>query len=235
MKSNRSKKYIIGFAVAFLLPLSFYLIAIVKGKDKLALPKHYRLIALDTVIRDGHRFQDSIYYQVPDITLTNQLGKVVQLNKDLKNKVLVIQFLFTNCSSVCPAITKNMGVLQKAFKKNDTLVQLISITVDPARDSVAALRAYAEHFHVNHDRWWMLTGDKQAIYNYAKDALQMQIGNGDGGVEDLVHSDKLVVLDEQRVIRGYYNANDPFDLKRCADDVVLIGMEKKRKHSLQLK
>lgn len=235
MKSNRSKKYIIGFAVAFLLPLSFYLIAIVKGKDKLALPKHYRLIALDTVIRDGHRFQDSIYYQVPDITLTNQLGKVVQLNKDLKNKVLVIQFLFTNCSSVCPAITKNMGVLQKAFKKNDTLVQLISITVDPARDSVAALRAYAEHFHVNHDRWWMLTGDKQAIYNYAKDALQMQIGNGDGGVEDLVHSDKLVVLDEQRVIRGYYNANDPFDLKRCADDVVLIGMEKKRKHSLQIK
>lgn len=235
MKSNRSKKYIIGFAVAFLLPLSFYLIAIVKGKDKLALPKHYRLIALDTVIRDGHRFQDSIYYQVPDITLTNQLGKVVQLNKDLKNKVLVIQFLFTNCSSVCPAITKNMGVLQKAFKKNDTLVQLISITVDPARDSVAAMRAYAERFHVNHDRWWMLTGEKQAIYNYAKDALQMQIGNGDGGVEDLVHSDKLVVLDEQRVIRGYYNANDPFDLKRCADDVVLIGMEKKRKHSLQIK
>ena len=149
MKSNRSKKYIIGFAVAFLLPLSFYLIAIVKGKDKLALPKHYRLIALDTVIRDGHRFQDSIYYQVPDITLTNQLGKVVQLNKDLKNKVLVIQFLFTNCSSVCPAITKNMGVLQKAFKKNDTLVHLISITVDPARDSVAAMRAYAERFHVN--------------------------------------------------------------------------------------
>lgn len=235
MKSNRSKKYIIGFAVAFLLPLSFYLIAILKGKDKLSLPKHYRLIALDTVIRDGHRFQDSIFYQVPDITLTNQLGKVVQLNKDLKNKVLVIQFLFTNCSSVCPAITKNMGVLQKAFKKNDTLVQLISITVDPARDSVAALRAYAERFHVNHDRWWLLTGDKQAIYTYAKEYLELEIGNGDGGVEDLVHSGKLVVLDEQRVIRGYYKASDPFDLKRCADDVVLIGMEKKRKHSLKIK
>ena len=235
MKSNRSKKYIIGFAVAFLLPLSFYLIAILKGKDKLSLPNHYRLIALDTVIRDGHSFQDSIFYQVPDITLVNQLGKEVQLNQDLKNKVLVIQFLFTNCNTVCPAITKNMGVLQKAFKKNDTLVQLISITVDPARDSVATMRAYAERFHVNHDRWWMLTGNKQAIYNYAKDALQMQIGNGDGGVEDMVHSDKLVVLDEQRVIRGHYKANDPFDLKRCADDVVLIGMEKKRKHSLQIK
>jgi protein SCO1/2 len=172
---------------------------------------------------------------VPDITLTNQLGKVVHLNQDLKNKVLVIQFLFTNCNSVCPAITKNMGVLQKAFKKNDTLVQLISITVDPARDSVAALRAYAERFHVNHDRWWLLTGDKQAIYTYAKEYLELEIGNGDGGVEDLVHSDKLVVLDEQRVIRGYYKASDPFDLKRCADDVVLIGMEKKRKHSLKIK
>lgn len=235
MKSIRSKKYIIGFAVAFLLPLSFYLIAILKGKDKLALPKHYRLIALDTVIRDGHRFQDSIFYQVPDITLTNQLGKVVQLNKDLKNKVLIIQFLFTNCNNVCPAITKNMGILQKAFKKNDTLVQLISITIDPARDSVSALRAYAERFHVNHDRWWMLTGDKKTIYAYAKNALGLRIGNGDGGIEDLVHSDQLVVLDEQRVIRGYYNANDPFDLKRCADDVVLVGMEKKRKHSLQIK
>jgi len=235
MKSNRSKKYIIGFAVAFLLPLSFYLIAIFKGKDKLSLPKHYRLIALDTITVNQHSYQDSIFYQVPDIALTNQLGKEVHLNQDLKNKVLVIQFLFTNCNSVCPAITKNMGVLQKAFKKNDTLVQLISITVDPARDSVAALRAYAERFHVNHDRWWLLTGDKQAIYTYAKEYLELEIGNGDGGVEDLVHSDKLVVLDEQRVIRGYYKASDPFDLKRCADDVVLIGMEKKRKHSLKIK
>jgi protein SCO1/2 len=235
MKSNRSKKYIIGFAVAFLLPLSFYLIAIFKGKDKLSLPKHYRLIALDTITVNQHSYQDSIFYQVPDIALTNQLGKEVHLNQDLKNKVLVIQFLFTNCNSVCPAITKNMGVLQKAFKKNDTLVQLISITVDPARDSVAALRAYAERFHVNHDRWWLLTGDKQAIYTYAKEYLELEIGNSDGGVEDLVHSDKLVVLDEQRVIRGYYKASDPFDLKRCADDVVLIGMEKKRKHSLKIK
>ena len=235
MKSNRSRKYIIGFAVAFLLPLSFYLIAIFKGKDKLSLPKHYRLIALDTVVTNQQVYQDSIFYQVPDIALTNQLGKEVHLNQDLKNKVLVIQFLFTNCNSVCPAITKNMGVLQKAFKKNDTLVQLISITVDPARDSVAALRAYAERFHVNHDRWWLLTGDKQAIYTYAKEYLELEIGNGDGGVEDLVHNDKLVVLDEQRVIRGYYKASDPFDLKRCADDVVLIGMEKKRKHSLKIK
>jgi len=235
MKSNRSRKYIIGFAVAFLLPLSFYLIAIFKGKDKLSLPKHYRLIALDTVVTNQQVYQDSIFYQVPDIVLTNQLGKEVHLNQDLKNKVLVIQFLFTNCNSVCPAITKNMGVLQKAFKKNDTLVQLISITVDPARDSVAALRAYAERFHVNHDRWWLLTGDKQAIYTYAKEYLELEIGNGDGGVEDLVHNDKLVVLDEQRVIRGYYKASDPFDLKRCADDVVLIGMEKKRKHSLKIK
>jgi len=235
MKSNRSRKYIIGFAVAFLLPLSFYLIAIFKGKDKLSLPKHYRLIALDTITVNQHSYQDSIFYQVPDIALTNQLGKEVHLNQDLKNKVLVIQFLFTNCNSVCPAITKNMGVLQKAFKKNDTLVQLISITVDPARDSVAALRAYAERFHVNHDRWWLLTGDKQAIYTYAKEYLELEIGNGDGGVEDLVHNDKLVVLDEQRVIRGYYKASDPFDLKRCADDVVLIGMEKKRKHSLKIK
>ena len=235
MKSNRSRKYIIGFAVAFLLPLSFYLIAIFKGKDKLSLPKHYRLIALDTVVTNQQVYQDSIFYQVPEIVLTNQLGKEVHLNQDLKNKVLVIQFLFTNCNSVCPAITKNMGVLQKAFKKNDTLVQLISITVDPARDSVAALRAYAERFHVNHDRWWLLTGDKQAIYTYAKEYLELEIGNGDGGVEDLVHNDKLVVLDEQRVIRGYYKASDPFDLKRCADDVVLIGMEKKRKHSLKIK
>ena len=117
MKSNRSRKYIIGFAVAFLLPLSFYLIAIFKGKDKLSLPKHYRLIALDTVVANQQVYQDSIFYQVPDITLTNQLGKEVHLNQDLKNKVLVIQFLFTNCNSVCPAITKNMGVLQRPLRK----------------------------------------------------------------------------------------------------------------------
>ena len=164
------------------------------------------------------------------------MGEQVSLNKDLAGKMVVINFFFVNCTATCPVLTKSMLTLQNCFKKDpkkeSTLendVQLISITVLPERDSFQRLRTYADHYGANHDHWWFLTGDKKTIYEFARKELGISTGPGDGGADDFIHSDKLILLDKNRYIRGYYNGLNDSEGRKCSDDIVLLTLEKNRK------
>lgn len=223
------KRVLGGLTVALLLPLSFYLIAKMLSKDEIYLPNRYVVDYVDSLEEDGERVYDTVFHQVKDITLTNQLGEQVSINKDLSDKIVVVNFFFTTCGTVCPRLTNNLTVLQKAFKKNDTTIHLVSITVDPEADSVSALRAYSEQYNADHDHWWFLTGDRADIYNYARNELRVVMGEGGQGVEDFIHTQKLVLLDKDRNIRGYYDGLEPDELSRCADDIIWLTLEKKRK------
>ncbi len=237
MSKNRNKKFIGGLAVALLLPLSFYVVAKLLAKDKVNLPKYYGVERVDTRKgEDGAAVSDTVYRTLSDLALTNQLGRQVSLNKDLPGKILVVNFFFVNCPTVCPKLSKSMSVLQTAFTKDpkketafDTTVHFVSITVQPEADSFPALRAYADSYRADHDRWWFLTGDRNAIYNYAHNQLGLVMGATDGGADEMTHTQKLVLIDKERHIRGYYDGLDPADLKRCADDIILLSIEKKRK------
>jgi protein SCO1 len=233
-KSNYS--FIMGLAVAFLLPLSFYMIAKGLSKDKIYLPGFYGVDRVDSTTVDGKVSIDTVYHKVSDLKLVNQLGQDITLNGTLENRILVVGFFFTNCSTVCPKLAGNITMLQKAFRRNpkmenalDNSVHFLLISVDPANDSVQALRSYADRFGANHDHWWFLSGDKQSIYNYARNELKLSVGPGDGGAEDFVHSQKLVLLDARRHIRGYYDGLDTVEIKHCADDIVLLTMEKEKR------
>jgi protein SCO1 len=193
------------------------------------MPKYYITERVEEKIVDGKKVSDTIYHQVADLRLTNQLGQRISINKDLAGKILVINFFFVNCPSVCPKLTGNMTMLQKAFKKADSVVHLVSITVNPEQDTPSVLRVYADRFRANHDHWWFLTGNKNDIYNFARNELAVSVQPSEGGADDFTHTEKIVVIDRERYIRGYYNGLDTVDLKRCADDIVLLTMEKKRK------
>lgn len=231
-----NKKFALGIAVAVLLPLSLFLLAKALHKDQIDLPDYYLPEGVESRVVEGKTVTDTVYHKVADISLTNQLGDKVSINKDLEGKVLVVNFFFARCPSVCPRLTTNVAMLQKAFRKNakmrtalETDVQLLSMTVNPEYDSFQVLRAYADRFGVNHDRWWFLTGNKQDIYNFARNELRVSVQPGDGGADDFIHTEKLVLIDKDRYIRGYYDGLDSVEIKRCADDIVLLTLEKKRK------
>lgn len=222
-----------GLAVALLLPLSFYFVAKILRKDKIKMPHFYRA---ERVVNN-----DTVFHRVKDLVLVNQLGDTVSLNQTLKAKILVIDFIFTTCPSVCPKLTGNMKMLQRAFRRDpkkersmDDDVQLISITVNPGADSFQALRIYADRFGANHDRWWFLTGDKDKIYDYARNELGLSLQPGDSNEGDFIHTQKIVVVDRERYIRGYYEGLDTAAISRCAYDISLLSLEnKKRKKTNQ--
>lgn len=230
MRSNKTIKYIIGIAVAVVLPLSFFYITRYFSDGKLKIPGYYRVDRIEKVTEKGKTVNDTIFHRVAELTLTNQLGKTVSLNKDLKGKILVIDFIFTTCPTVCPRLSANMKEIQKAYiKKNPELVQFISISVDPERDSVKALRAYADRYNADHDRWWFLTGNKDSIFNYAKNELGLSLNDADVP-GDFVHSQQLVLLDTARNIRGYFDGLDRVETKKVADDIYILNVEKRKKH-----
>ena len=188
-------------------------------------------------MKDGKEFTDTLWHTVNDISLTNQLGNKISLQQ-LQGKLIVADYFFTHCPSICPTLTKNMRKLQDALKLKDEMkmtdsnfVQFISFSVDPERDSVSALKKYADKYGVNPDVWWMLTGPKKTIYDFALNELKMGISDGEGVDSNFIHTQKMVVLDKDHVVRGYYDGLDSADLSRLARDIVFIMLEKD-KHSV---
>lgn len=235
VKKN-SKRFFIGIAVALLLPLFCYFLVSKMVKGKIQLPAYYIVEKVETVVKNGVAVADTIYHKTNELELVNQVGETRKLNTDLKGRILVLDFFFASCKTTCPRLAKSMQTLQKGFrrdpKKASTLensVHFISITVMPEHDSFQVLRMYADKYGANPDHWWFMTGDKKAIYNYIRNELQLAAGAGDGGVEDLIHTEKLVLLDQDRFVRGYYNGLNDTSVRKCADDIVLLTLEKKRK------
>ena len=202
-------------------------------------PRYFADTVINKVV-DGKSTTDTVWHKVSNIRLTNQLGEQISLD-DLKDKIIIADFFFTRCPSICPALTRNMKGLQDALKMQDprrkidsAFVQFISFSVDPERDSVEVLKKYADSYGINHDSWWLLTGPKKQIYDFALNELKL--GLQDGGTVDsnFIHTGKFVLLDRERIVRGYYDGLDTASLSKLAEDLTLLLLERDRKKKRKL-
>lgn len=234
-----SKKALLAILVALLIPLAGYFLLKVFGERAVQMPNRYLPDSVNTYIKDGKTVNDTIWHTVKNISLTNQLGKQVNLY-DIKGKTIVLDVFFTSCGSICPALTKNMSKMQQSFLKggntrqkiDTSLVHFISLTIDPKRDSVARLKAYADAYGVVHDNWWMLTGNKDSIYNFIFEELKVDKYEPDMEISpDFPHTGRFVLIDKNYQIRGYYNGLDTLEsLPKMARDIGLLMVEKDRKN-----
>jgi protein SCO1 len=223
-----NKKAILALILALVMPMAGYFIVNYYSKDAVHMPGRYFLP--DSVVvaeKNGKTVTDTIWHKVKDIEFTNQLGKKVSLN-DLKGKILVIDFFFTRCPSICPGLARSMKRLQDSFLKNDTIVQFISISVDPEHDSVPQLRKFADRINANHDSWWFVTGNKKEIYDFALNELKA--GLADTEVDSaFIHTENFFLLDSSRVVRGWYNGFDTVKQAQLVRDIPLLMLEKDKK------
>lgn len=224
---SRGIKVFIGIAVTLLIPLSLFFLMNKKKNENVLMPPYYKPIGMAQYINRGKTYMDTLYYQLPDLKLVNQLADTVYLNNSLRGKILIVHFIFTRCGTICPNITSNISVMQKSFKKKiPEAFQFITITVDPEYDSVSVMRDYANRFTYDHDKWWFLTGDKTAIYHYMKNELGLLLDSDDP--MNINHSNQVVLIDADRHIRGYYDGLNPASLLDCADDAIFLTMERKK-------
>lgn len=155
-----------------------------------------------------------------DFSLIDQNGETIT-QEDYEGKIYVADFFFTRCMTICPIMTTNMEKLQTEFLKDDD-VMFLSHSVTPDIDSVSVLRAYADKKGVIDAKWHITTGDKAHIYELARKSYFAVLDEGDGGLQDFIHTENFVLIDKKRQIRGYYDGTDIEDMERLISDINLL-------------
>lgn len=105
-----------------------------------------------------------------NLELVNQDGETVRFFDDiLKDKVVVINFIFTNCGGACPLMTHKLSLVRDRFEGQiGNPLEFVSLSIDPERDTPAALKAFAKKHQADHDGWVFLTGKPENLDNIIK-------------------------------------------------------------------
>ena len=162
-------------------------------------------------------------HHIADFNLTDQFGGNFTL-ADVGDRIVVADFFFTTCTSICPKMSVQMERVQEAYKDDPRLL-LLSHSVTPEIDSVPVLAAYAELHHADPERWRFLTGDRKQIYALARKSYFAAMDEGDGGPDDFVHTENFVLVDPQRRIRGFYDGTNAKDVDRLIGDIAKLLKE----------
>jgi len=150
--------------------------------------------------------EDGQPHKLPPFSFTDQYGKPFT-EKDIAGKVVIADYIFTRCQTICPKMSNYLEDVQRAFADNPNVV-LLSHTVDPDFDSVAVLNTYAKVHGALQGKWYFLTGEKSELYKHASEGYKIVASEEATGPDAFVHSDRIVLLDKNGYIRGYYNGTD---------------------------
>lgn len=160
-------------------------------------------------------------------TFTDENGTSFTISQ-LDGRIWVIDFIFTRCGGQCPVMSIHMQKLQQWLKENEQgNVKLVSVTVDPEYDQPPVLKRYAKTFKADEGRWHFLTGDRKTIYDYIINDFKLGAEeNADTPVAEMfVHSDKFVLMDRDRNIRGYYSGTDEADMAKIRTAIISLSQE----------
>jgi len=182
-----------------------------------------------------------VFGTVPDFSLIERSGKRVTL-ADLRGKVWIANFIYTHCPDTCPLQSAQMARLQQEIGAERDL-RLVSISIDPERDTPKVLSEYAARFGADPPRWLFLTGEKKAIHRLAQEGFRLSAVDPEEGVrgwlfgvapvmahhgqagKTFLHSSRFVLVDRQARIRGYYQFNDVEAMGRLVNDVKTLLRE----------
>jgi protein SCO1/2 len=166
--------------------------------------------------------KDTIYHTVPDYSFINQNNQLVD-SSTYGGKIQVVDFKFTSCESICPTMTSNMVDVYSVFFNDPDLI-FISFTVDPDRDTPEVLKEYQESYKIKNENWHFVTGIDTTIYKLARQGFFIS-GYYDDNVKDFVHSEKVILVDKSRVIRGFYDATDEEEVERLKIEIKVLKKE----------
>ena len=157
--------------------------------------------------------QEKVVASVPEFALTNQKRNIIS-SSDLSGKVWVADFIFTNCPTICPIMTKEMATLQSEFSSLD--INFISFTVDPDRDTSEVLASYAKQYGADDKSWHFLTGEKEQIYQLANEGFKLAAAHHEGAFP---HSRKFALVASDGNIYGYYDSHSDAAMVQLRKDI----------------
>lgn len=203
------------------IPVLIYLFLQGFGSNQYTIPVYYEngvpSSMQDCSFSSGQHF-------IPDFELITQDSTRIS-EKILEKNITVVDFFFTSCPDICPEMSTQLGRVQGKYQEEEK-VQILSFSVDPAYDTPEVLKTYANRFDAQPGKWQFATGDKKAIYALARCGFLLPVQEGDGGATDFIHSEKLILVDGNKRIRGYYDGTDREDVDRLITEINILLSQK---------
>ena len=164
-------------------------------------------------------------HQAGPFRFTNQYGQVMT-SDSVRGKVQVVEFFFTTCPGICKVMNKNLKEVYQTYKDDSRFV-ILSHTVNPEDDSVPVLKRYADSIGAVGDSWQLMTGPKKELYHTAK--MEYLLGLGDPELANMsnefIHTEYIALLDQDRQIRGFYDATKKDAIDKLRKDIDLLLSE----------
>lgn len=170
---------------------------------------------------------DTTYFTVPPFHFIDEDGRPFT-DKDVEGKVLIVDFFFTRCTSICPRMSVQMQQLQ--LQLGDPIykdVLFLSHTVDPGHDTPAVLKAYATRLEADPKRWKFLTGNAPDIYRQGNLGYLLSASADSSAAENFVHSPQFVLVDKRHHIRGMYDGTDTEAMRDLMTDLKMLLQEER--------
>ena len=168
---------------------------------------------------NGADIKDTIYYQIPPFSVTDQAGKEIN-DKVLNKNIFIANFFFTSCKDICPTMNYKLAEIYDKAKEWSE-IQFVSFSVDPDNDSTAALAAYAKQFKADKNIWHFCRTDKNSLFKIGQGFL-LPVAIEDSTID---HSQQILLIDKSRHIRGIYNGLDNNDMKKLSDEIKVLLYE----------
>lgn len=162
-----------------------------------------------------------IISQVPEFELISENGQRFG-SKDLRGRVYLANFVFARCPSVCPKMLGELEKIQKRVRGTGKKVAIVTFTVDPEHDNETALFNLARKHKANPFTWTFLTGsDKEAMFKLYRDGFKVGVEQNPKNMFDIAHSEKIVLVDGENRVRGFYSF-ETNDVNKLMIDVGLL-------------
>ena len=195
----------------------------IKGKKVTTLPFfNSQDFTPEWIDKESNSYQE--IHKIPDFSFVNQNGDTIT-QEDYLGKIYVADFFFTTCSGICRSLSLNMKMIQDAFI-DDPEILLLSHSVTPQMDSVAVLKKYAKNYGVISEKWNLVTGEKEAIYELARSAY---FSDEDfvktKQASEFIHTENFLLVDTKGRIRGVYNGTLKLSTKRLMRHIEILKTE----------
>jgi protein SCO1/2 len=175
---------------------------------------------------DNWKVKMPVLSYVQPFSFTNQDGEVVT-DKNLLNKITVVEYFFTTCKGICPKLNTNMKQVYEIYKTTPDF-QILSHTCNPDRDSVSVLKHYADSLKVDTKKWIFLTGRKDSLYQMARGSYLLDDPkNNVEKIEDqFIHTQFFALVDRQGKVRGkIYDGLKVLEVEQLKQDIAKLIKE----------
>ncbi len=186
-----------------------------------------KVVASTFKTKRGVKIPDTIYHQIPDVSFINSNSDSLKL-ASIKNQLILVNFFYSKDQLLTPKINEGVNRIFEEFKGND-IIRFISISIDPEHDSISVLKSYAESIRAKPNKWDVVTLNSSEVLALAKYQFFVNAIKSPEEEGQYIFNDKLILLDAEHRIRGYYSATSVDETKRLSDEIKVLITEELRK------